>query len=73
MRAPTQKAIMRANTIEWSVGGCDHVSVTRWHDGWAVFDSRGVRQGARLLSEHKSLYSAVNSAMALVDGEEAKR
>ncbi len=55
MRAPTQKAIMRANTIEWSVGGCDCISVTRSPDGWRVFDSRrGVRK-ARDWPEHKSL------------------
>jgi len=66
MKAATKRAIEEAHSIEWSIGGCDDISVVRRDDGWMLFDSRGHRQGARLVSEHATLDDAVSAAMALV-------
>jgi len=69
MKHATARAVELASCIEWSVGGCDHVSVRRNGEGvWRVFDSRGVRQGARLVSEHASLDSAVAAGWAALEG-----
>jgi len=67
MRAATKLAIERAQSIEWRIGGCDYIAVDRSADGWVVRDSRGVRQGSRLVSEHATLDDAVASAMRLVE------
>jgi hypothetical protein len=72
MKKLIEAAIRQCDSIEWSIGGCDRISVVR-HDHtdapttFAVFDSRGVRQGARMVSEHATFDEAVHAAIDRVN------